>query len=196
MYAQHVPIISSAMHASPSVFARGVLFALLSIRVQFPRVPDMLRDVSKRGENASALWGFKLGAWQYVQAHGDKLWAQAREQDTAAALWTVTRVPGLGIVKGAFVLQLMGHDTACFDSRNLRREGVSPRKWRSNGDGQGKNNEAFRARIAEYVAFTKGRAEELWDVWCVEAAGDYLSSPEAISAMHLEIIRQPQGVNL
>ncbi len=49
MYAEHVPIINGAMRADLECFKRGVMFAILSARVQFPRVPGQCSELAKRG---------------------------------------------------------------------------------------------------------------------------------------------------
>ena len=134
MYANHVPQIAAAMRADQPTFCRGVMFAILSARVQFIRVPGQCRELSARKADAQCLWGWKFDAYAYLSEHKNELFGLvAHCDDTAEALYQVTRIPGMGIVKGAFVLQLLGHDIACLDVRNIVKDGRSPRAYRTDG---------------------------------------------------------------
>ena len=189
MYADHVPPINAAMRASPRTFARGVLFAVLSARVQFPRVRDQLREVTRVGRGAAALWGWKQQSFDYLETHAAQLQRDVLAADTTAdALARLCEVPGLGIVKGAFVLQFLGHDIACLDTRNAQREGLDPREWQAHGR---KHNKIFRQKIEAYCAATHGRAAELWNAWCEEVGSIYGEDPDTISSWHLAIV--PRG---
>ena len=67
MYAEHCPKIARAMRSDLRMFKRGALFAVLSIRQQFTLIPDQLDEVT-RGDYGP-LWGFKLGAFDYIEEH-------------------------------------------------------------------------------------------------------------------------------
>jgi hypothetical protein len=171
MYSRDVPLINGAMRADFRTFKRGVMFAILSARVQFPRVPDQCAELAKEGAKAKCLWGHKFGAYQYIEEHGATLWHDVcNERDPEQALYILTRIPGLGIVKAAFILQMLGHDIACLDVRNIIRDGRDPR--------------AFRSDAKE----TRGKAEFYWDRWCEEVAKDYGSTAERISQDHVNAI--------
>lgn len=188
MYATHVPIINGAMRADLPTFKRGVMFAILSARVQFPRVPDQCADLEKNGADAKCLWSWKYGAYVYLEEHGAALWRTiCGAHDVENALWALTRIPGLGIVKAAFVLQMLGHDIACLDIRNIMRDGRNPRAFRSDGEKR-KSRPAFRDKIARYVDETKGKAEFYWNRWCEEVAVSYGSTAERISLDHVNSI--------
>lgn len=188
MYVYHVPRIAAAMRQDRATFERGVMFAILSARVQFPRVPLQCAELAKQKHKARCLWGWKADAYAYLTANAPQLWRDTlAAPSTEEALFVLTRIPGLGIVKAAFVLQMLGHDVACLDVRNIQREGRHPRAYRS--DGQiGKSSAAFRRKIARYVADTAGRAQELWDTWCIEVAKDYGDTAMRISEAHLTSI--------
>lgn len=187
MYARHVPIISEYMRASPEGFARGVLFVILSIRQKIRNVPAQLEAVTT-GEDTSYLFGHKREAYAYVSENAVALLhAVTTAQDECEALDALTRVPGLGVVKAAFVLQLMGFDVACLDSRNIKREGRNARAFRSDGE-QRKTLPSFRRKIELYVGETKGKAEHYWDTWCADVATEYDMTADEVSALHLEIV--------
>jgi len=81
----------------------------------------------------------------------------------------------------------MGHDIGCLDTRNISRLGLNPREWRTDGADR-KLTAAFKRKIGRYVDATSGRAEELWDDWCMDVAGVYKVTAEEISRDHLVII--------
>lgn len=186
MYATHNPQIAAAMRADVNVFKRGALFAILSIRQPFTRVPEQLGAVLDG--DLSHLFGFKAQAWGYIQDNACELWNGIKgAHDNAERLAIVCQVPGLGVVKGAFVLQLMGYDVACLDARNIAREGRNPRAYRSDGE-KGKAGKAWARKIAAYLAEVEGRAEFYWDAWCHDVAQVYDLAPFVVSEMHLSIV--------
>lgn len=184
MYAKHNPTIASAMQESPELFLRGVLFAICSIRQPIRAVPDQLEAVL--GGDLSPLFGYKLNAHAYLMDHAAELWRDVRGSRTNAnRIAELCRVPGLGIVKAGFVLQLMGYDVACLDTRNVKREGRDPREFRTDGK---KSGAAFVRKIDRYLAEVEGRAAEYWDLWCSDVAQANKMTAEAVSALHLAIV--------
>lgn len=188
MYQDHNPLIAAGMRDDPEIFVRGVLFSALSARQPIVSVPDMLRDIDKNGGDAIALaLPNKWACWQFLQEHGTRTWREAWDRDTAEALPYLARiVPGLGIVKAAFTLQLMGHDIACLDSHNIKLEKCHPRAFGCRG---AKAKAYADYQVKKYLALAGGRARELWDRWCTNRAEWYETTPDAISALHLEVIR-------
>lgn len=188
MYDTHVPVICAAMRADPDTFKRGLRFVVLTIRQMIVRVPDQVREVDQEGVYAASLFGSKRDAYRHIEAHGDALWAEVCAAENAPdAMLVISTIPGLGIVKSAFVCQMMGFDVACLDSRNIRREGLPERAYRSDGEAR-KRRPAFARKARRYAAETQGRARELWDTWCTEVGTTYGRTPEAISALHLDCV--------
>lgn len=188
MYAEHVPIIKRAMRRDVETFARGAMFAILSARTQFNRVPDQCQELAQRGADASCLWGWKFNAFAYVEANKLSLWRNVTVAiDTRAALWNITRIPGMGIVKGAFVCQMLGHDIACLDTRNIAADGRDPRAYRADGEDR-KVGPAFWRKINRYIADTGGKAEQYWNSWCRMVGPDYGMTAEQISWLHVTTI--------
>lgn len=183
-YAKHNPVIAAAMNETPELFLRGCLFTICSIRQPITSVPDHLERVA--AGDLGPLFGHKLDAHLYLMTHAAELWRDIRNSRTNAnRIAVLCRVPGLGIVKSAFVLQLMGYDVACLDSRNVQREGRKPREFRTDGDKKGL---AFVRKIDRYLAEVEGRAAEYWDLWCQDVADAYDRTSEEISALHLAIV--------
>lgn len=189
MYQDHVALLNTGIRRDPDLFCRAVTFAVLSIRQQFPTTVQSLKefDFSENG-NLRALWGCKRGAYDFLRLNKFRLWETVVAAKTPEeGLVELTILPCLGIVKAAFVLQMMGHDIGCLDSRNIARLGLNPREWRTDG-AERKSTPAFKRKIERYVSFTQGRAEELWNDWCEDVAQVYKCSAEEISRDHLVII--------
>jgi len=204
MYRDHMPIIRDAMREDLEIFRRGVMFAVCSIRQPTTNVPDQLARLFDGAEGENPLFGHKFKAWEYIadNSRAALLWKKLnlfaslsygpmgypRVGATEAAMLAILEVPGLGIVKSAFVLQLMGFDVACLDSRNVKREGRHPRAFRTDGKGV----DQLRRQVSAYLDETYGKAEQYWDAWCRDVAGSYDGyTPEAVSELHLSIV--PNG---
>lgn len=188
MYQEHVRIINAGMRECPDVFLRGVTFAVLSIRQQFVTVTRALAEVEAAGTNARSLWGCKRGAYDFLRKNKIALWKSVVSSERSEeAIEHLCSIPCLGIVKAAFVCQMMGHDVGCLDSRNVERLGLNPREWRTDG-AERKQGCAFKRKIHRYVDATAGRAEELWNDWCEDVAGVYKVGAEEISRDHLVIV--------
>lgn len=187
MYADHVPIIADAMRETPEGFKRGVLFVLLSIRQPIITVRSQLDEVDEQRASAPCLLGFKREAYRQLELEGRAIWEDLRDEyDARAVILRLLDVHGLGIVKAAFVAQLMGCDVACLDSRNVAREGRSRRAYRLD---KGRVSAAKVARLLDaYLADVGGRAQEYWDAWCIDAGEAYGLSGDEISALHLDIV--------
>lgn len=196
MYAEHATAIGAAMREDPEIFKRGALFALLSIRQPITSLAGQMQEVEERRAEAACLFGFKRAAYRHIEFRGRALWEHLHwhlEQDgldpgrgAKAAIRALLEVPGLGIVKAAFVAQLFGFDVACIDSRNAEREG---RKRDAFKFTKGATTPQRIERLLDlYLSVTYGRAREYWDAWCEYVALDYGYTGEQISAMHLAIL--------
>lgn len=187
MYREHVPVIAASMRETPEGFKRGVLFALLSIRQPITYVRSMLADVDENRAEAVCLLGFKRQAYRQLELEGVEMWRELRNvYDARAVILRLQRLHGLGIVKAAFVAQLMGCDVACIDSRNADREGRPRRAWdyhktRITPAGLGR-------KVDRYLADVGGKACEYWDTWCNDAGETYKLTGEQISELHLDIL--------
>lgn len=188
MYAEHAPKIAEHMRASVDGFKRGMFFVIASIRQPITAVPDQVAEIEEHGTSAPCLFSHKVDAIAYIETHAAALLSDVlAARNECEAIAKLTRIPGLGIVKAAFALQLMGFDVACLDARNIKREGRNPRAYRSDG-GKSKDGLAWRRKIARYVAETRGRAAYYWDAWCHDVATVYEMTAEEISALHLTTI--------
>jgi hypothetical protein len=182
------------MRSDLDTFMRGILFAVCSIQQSIIRVPLQLRDIDKG--NLTPLFGHKREAYDYLLDHGSTVWRTCTEETdfpyrpscSIQVIGALCKVPGLGIVKSAFIAQMLGHDVACLDTIHIRREKRNPRAYRSDGPAK-KTGPAFERKIQRYVAETFGKAEHYWNSWCIDRADFYDMTPEDMSAIHLEIVR-------
>ncbi len=198
MYRQEMPVIRDAMRADVSVFVRGVMFAICSIRQPTINVPDQLAVLFDGVQDTNPLFGHKFDAWACISEtrNAANLWRDLLDCEDVAggskaacklAIAALLRVPGLGIVKAAFIAQLMGFDVACLDSRNIRREGRNPKAFETRA--RDKARPAHIAKLVNlYVEETYGKAETYWDAWCQDVAEAYDRTPQAISDLHLSIV--------
>ncbi len=191
MYAQEMPAIRDAMRADLEVFRRGAMFAVCSIRQATINVPGQLATLFDGVEDENPLFGFKFAAFDAIMGPmGAAIWADIRQPlgNTPAsceyAIGKLLEVPGLGIVKAAFICQLMGYNVACLDARNVAREGRNPRAYRTDG----KTPRQLVPKVRQYVMETFGKAALYWDDWCADVAAAYDRTPQEISELHLSIL--------
>lgn len=191
MYAQEMPAIRDAMRHDLEVFRRGAMFAVCSIRQPTLGVPDQLGILFDNEEGENPLFGSKFASFAAITGPmGAAIWADIRQpigKTKAACEYAIGRlldVPGLGIVKAAFIAQLMGYDVACLDARNVTREGRNARAYRTDG----KTPRQLAPKVRQYVAETFGKAELYWDAWCEDVAQAYHRTPQEISELHLAIL--------
>lgn len=187
MYREHVAEISASMRGSVDGFKRGILFAVLSIRQPITAVPDQLEQLD--AGDSSPLFGHKRNAYLYLDENGAELWARVLAAPSdRAAMMALLDVPGLGIVKAGFVLQLLGYNVACLDTRNVKREKRNPRAFRTDGKPAAK----LGAKVTKYLRIVRGKAEFYWNVWCADVAEVYGQTAEEISALHLAAVHRKQ----
>lgn len=183
MYATHNPVIANYMRACREGFFRGAMFAVLSIRQPITVVPDDLEAVT--AGDLSPLFGHKLDTHLYLLDHADRLrLAVLDAADNQERILLLLEVPGLGIVKAAFVLQLMGYDVACLDTRNSKREKRNPRAYRTDG----KTPQQLFPKVKRYLFEVEGKSAAYWDRWCEDVARVYKTTADEISGLHLAIV--------
>lgn len=188
MYKKDCGVIANAMNTNVRIFERGVMFALLSARTQFTRVPDQMKELKAKGADANCLWGWKFGAYQFMQENAATVYGNVvypKGLPLRDRLARVCAIPGMGIVKGAFVLQLLGYDVACLDARNIIRDGRETREFRTDGIKSGK---AFMRKIDRYLAEVEGKAEHYWNAWCEDVGKVYGETADNISWLHVRAI--------
>lgn len=160
MYADEVPKIAASGLNSPEGFARVCMFAVLSIRQSIFMVPEQVEEceASPDGVGIQGLWGWKSQAFQYLRSDAalDLFFDYHKTISDRDAIQLLMRVPGLGIVKSAFVAQMLGRNVACMDTRNQAREGRKIDQWHLRG-GE-KTRPIAQRKLDAYLAHVSGKA--------------------------------------
>ena len=156
-----------------------------------------MHDIDEHGAASKYLWGNKRDGFLYLQEHKQVIFAAIKAavkvNDPIAAIDVLTNVPNLGIVKAAFVAQLVGLDVACIDSHNCDRLGLSRSALKFS---KKVKPELKRKKIADYVKFTQdtGGSEYWWNTWCEYVAGNRankrLDTAEKVSKYHVDAVMQ------
>lgn len=203
MFAEHQPIISEYGRANPEHWAHVATFVMLTARVPLARVGADLIDVQDaRNEQdvASILFGWKASAFGFVHAHKGKLHTDcehilaASTQPADALLnYVVRSMPGFGLVKGGFLLQLLYGLSGCLDTHNLRRFNVPRSAVRADTIKRTTSQTLVDKKIRAYNrTITKlGGTEALWNEWChylAETQPKLYRSAEYVSALHVSAL--------
>lgn len=196
MYANHQPIIQAYAHSSPQALATVCAMAILPIRRPFFDIPadtDDWRD--GRAEENGVLYGWKSGAVEYINRNADAIaWhcgvAMLHGGPDSLVEYLAT-LPGLGLVKGGFVAQMVRGVSGCVDSINAALFGIGRKTFDNTVKPR---SPATRERnVIKYNALVErlGGTETLWNEWCAhqaKKAPQRYASAFAVSAMHLEAL--------
>ena len=190
MFSTHQKAISEFALSSNVGLERTFRLVFLSIRQPFHAMQKQMRDVDDNGLQSPYLFGWKRDGLAFVRANAstirETLKAVPAGYGDAQALLDVATVPGLGLVKAGFVLQLVTGSAGCIDSHNLQRFGLNANafKYGSNASDALKRKKALAYLDACWKA---GGCASLWDGWC-----DYVAAQQPkhwrsgfdVSAMH------------
>jgi hypothetical protein len=189
MYDRDMPLMRAHALASDQGFCDVVAFVLCTIRQPLRSVGGQMADIRLNGADSKWLFGSKREGYRYALAHASELrLAVAEAPDAAAAVDVLTSIPGLGIVKAAFIAQICGHEVACLDGHNLKRLGMAESALKL---AKSVKPETRRRKIASYVALCArtGGSRHWWNSWCEYVAGNRanrtLATADAVSAYHV-----------
>lgn len=171
MFDNHQPIISRWARAEPENMRDVIRFVLLTIRYPLLLAAEDMAKGDTRG-----LYGSKYEGWYWLEEHYHEVYnvlealhvgfPDPADSEAFMLEYLACVVPGLGLVKAGFVLQLAYGVAGCLDSHNLKRFGLSP--WPFAHVGRLKTQAARLKRCRKYLDTCKrfGGARELWDTWC------------------------------
>ena len=189
--------IASFALKSPDNMVRVGTFVLTTIQAGLATTQAQMHDIDEHGASSKHLWGNKRDGFLYLQEHKQVIFAAikaaVKANDPIGAIDVLTNVPNLGIVKAAFVAQLVGLDVACIDSHNCDRLGLSRSALKFS---KKVKPELKRKKIADYVKFTQdtGGSEYWWNTWCEYVAGNRankrLDTAEKVSKYHVDAVMQ------
>ena len=172
----------------------GITFVLGTIQNALSNVGKFMDGVANGGADSIAMTG-KRNGYLYAVEHKyvlhEALKAAVKHNDPVGAIDVLTNVPNLGIVKSAFVAQLVGLDVACLDSHNLDRLGLNRAALKF---AKTVKPETKLKKIQDYVHLTQvtGGTEYWWDTWCNYVAGNRgnkkLTTGDMVSKYHADCI--------
>lgn len=190
MFSTHQKAISEFALGSNAGLERTFRLVFLSIRQPFHTMHKQMQDVDNNGLQSHYLFGWKRDGLAFVRANAsalrETLKAVPEGYGDAQALLDVATVPGLGLVKAGFVLQLVTGSAGCIDSHNMQRFGlnVNAFKYGSNASAALKRKKALAYLDACWNA---GGCASLWDGWCNHVAAQqtkHWRDGFHVSAMH------------
>jgi hypothetical protein len=159
---------------NPDKFLTVGTMVLCSIRMQWVGVGNQVAQVQRDGLDAQCLWGFKKEGYMYLRDNRKQLYAKVRDArcgrcTTHDLMREFIKVPGLGLPKAGFLVQLLTGDAGCLDMHNIERFELDSKVWRI----RILKNAADQAReiddkITLYLALCEacGGSEYLWNTWC------------------------------
>ena len=203
MFAQHQPILSQWARGKPENLARVAMFAAASAHVPFAEVvalfplygtPEETPDVRPRlayGHRRAALADLEAGA-EAIHWNLEDLFRQPepRRLKADAMLRYAAGLPGLGLAKAGFFLQMAYGLSGCLDTHNLARLGVPLTLFRGRSVKDSKTPKTQARWVSRYngTVYRAGGTERLWDTWCTAMHLRYPSAyatSAAVSAGHL-----------
>jgi hypothetical protein len=201
------PVINSYMQANPKNMIDGIMFVVLSVKTPFHTMYKQMEDYRAKGKESKYIWGWKKDTYDYLQENGEDLYNEL--MDLYQRKWGVGRgradnpvrdrqmmlvltdVPGLGLAKAGFVMQMMFGRVGCIDVHNLRRlRTVSVKDIQFTKLATDKTK---LQKIENYVGICKhnNSTEKLWDKWCNLIAGkhcNHFDSGWDVSMYHAEAL--------
>lgn len=178
MFAAHQKEIEKYARENADHVCDVARFVLITIRRRF----DLVDKFDGRG-TAMTLKGL-----QYCRDHKDSLYAACYTPGLTDAerLVLLTAVPGIGLVKAGFILQLTTGRGGCLDTHNIKRFGLDAKDFANC------KNLLPRAELYLRTCERIGGSAYLWDSWCQLVADKYQKvwggDAEAVSRYHVECI--------
>lgn len=188
-----VRIRTEALRSS-EVMAHAIIFAIFTANAPLRYAVNAMlwlrgRDISglqygqltvaEKSYMAAAMTSSKLAWAQNVLATQDTL-HEAFLRLPAIDFWhlLLDTVPGLGMVKAAFAVQMLYNELGCLDTHNLREQGIN----RNAVSGKTANKRAGYLNLQSVKS-----SQEWWDEWCDFVAARYpgqFDSGDYVSRLH------------
>jgi hypothetical protein len=145
---------------------------LASIRMQWVGVGTQLARI--QSGDLAPLWGWKAAGYEYLQSNKRVLYRTVRDLRAGriserAFLRQWIKVPGLGLPKAGFVMQITCGKGGCLDMHNVERYGLDASAWQvPKRKDLAAQMQAIDDTINHYLSLCDlcGGTEYLWDEWC------------------------------
>jgi hypothetical protein len=198
MYDRDALAIAAHAKASAEGLMDVIEFTLCTIQQPLQQVLRQRRDIAERGAESPYLFSSKRAGWVWAQDNKGYLWRVMldilKREDSADRkadlIQHFMQVPGLGMVKAAFVVQMIGGGTACLDTHNLNALGMTQAQVKI---GPKLKAETARRKVLDYVKLCDetGGAAHWWNRWCDYVAGrrgSPLKTGDEVSAYHFHTV--------
>ncbi len=189
MYSIHSPVIADHGMGSPRGLQDIVIFAVSTIQTPISRAATVALDIHEHGSQSKYLNPSRRLTVEFIEKHKRSMYRKLKASESPEnAVGLLIQTPGLGIVKAAFVAQLLGYDVGCIDRHNVALYNVKS----STITVPSSLKPATRERkIEAYVELCReiGGSEFLWDQWCAHVANSKwnrrLPTAELVSQEHV-----------
>lgn len=198
MYDRDATAIARHALASPKGLHDVITFTLCTIQQPLQNVHAQRMDIASVGAESRFLFSSKRKGYTWSEEHSAYLWRVMHDilkrpdnaERKADLIQHFMQVSGLGMVKAAFVVQMIGGGTACLDTHNLKALGMSEAAVKI---AKGLKPETARAKVLAYVKLCDetGGAAYWWDRWCNYVAGrrgSPLKTGDEVSAYHVRAV--------
>lgn len=186
MYIQDQGLISQYANLGADETFQVVKFVLVSIQRQFYLVEPIMRGKEELKGTSLMHEGIDY-AWNNRETIHDTIFSDAPVESILAFL---TTIPGIGIPKAGFIVQLCLGIGGCLDTHNLRMYGLEPRQFRTPTS---YTRLVDKCKTYLFVCEQLGGSEQLWDKWCEFIADKYpqhFENADHVSLMHVSAIHQ------
>lgn len=203
MFDTHQKEIGQYAQASADNMARVITFAHATVQQSLNTVSEAMESIDLEGPASRFLWGWKREAYLWLEDNKAAVYSTAMGiydgyADPAVVehelLKYFASLPGLGLIKGGFVIQLCFGLSGCIDRHNMARFGIHERTFKAFRFKNAKTARTRNRLVRDYnVAVAKcGGTRALWDGWCNFLAAKYeviYASGWQVSRLHCEAIR-------
>lgn len=177
MFHTHNPIIREYAQTGPLEVADVARFVIATIQQSIEHTPEIAHEFRHMGAASKYAFGWKGPAidWHNENArrtHADAMaiyrGADCERACEVALTEYFASLPGLGLAKGGFMVQLCFGLSGCLDSHNLARFGIAAGPFQANAFKALRRDATRRQRAADYVNHVHacGGPAGLWDSWC------------------------------
>ena len=191
MFKEHNPRINDYAQSNAERFSRTIMMVALSIQQPWSSVGNQIESMLDEGKASRFVWGNKAKTYEWLKANGEDLYQRVMDLETTSErMLALTEIPGMGLVKAGFIMQLVFGEVGCIDLHNIKLYGVEPKRlaW--------SNSLKTETKIKKIVGYLElcqqlGGSEFLWDEWCYHLASknpNNFVDGDQVSAVHLSYL--------
>ena len=203
MFNTHQNEIGHFARESAGNMARVYQFVITTVQQSLVDTPNFMSDIDTQGDKSKHLWGWKRDAFTFSIENADAIF------DTSMTIYReisdpeIVRhellkffagLPGLGLVKGGFMVQLCFGLSGCIDTHNINRFGLDDKTFKAARFKGAKTDKTRNAIVRAYheIVDACGGCAALWDEWCEHVASRQPQNYDNafdVSAIHVLAIK-------